>query len=231
MYFITICAHNRESLFGRIVEGQDSAEMRLNTYGEVVRDEWLKTPSLRPNVVLGEWVIMPNHIHGIIIITHISAGGVLPYAPTDADGAGTGVLPYAPTDADGAGTGVLPYAPMDADGAVTGVLPYAPTDADGAGTGVLPYAPTDADGAGRGVLPYAPTGFRSPSQTIGAIVRGFKSAVTKKINLHRSTPGVLVWQRNYWEHIVRNERSYFHIATYINNNPATWQTDKLYPAV
>jgi putative transposase len=63
-YFVTICTRNRECLFGEIVDG----EMRLSSIGEIVAEEWQKTPDIRPNVVLDEWVIMPNHLHGIIVI-------------------------------------------------------------------------------------------------------------------------------------------------------------------
>jgi hypothetical protein len=59
---------------------------------------------------------------------------------------------------------------------------------------------------------------RGPSQTVGAIVRGYKSSVTKKLN--ELTIGCAVWQRNYYEHIIRNERSYINIAEYIIDNPA-----------
>ncbi len=83
---------------------------------------------------------------------------------------------------------------------------------------------------GRGVLQYAPTTttsrFNSPSQTIGAIVRGFKSAVTKRINSLRGTPGQPVWQRNYYEHIIRDERSLHHIQQYVDNNPQRWHMDR-----
>ncbi len=158
MYFITICTHNRECLFGKIIEAHGHTPpqptMQLNAYGEIVRNKWLKTPSIRPYVILGEWVIMPNHIHVIIIITR----------------------------------------------------------------------------AGEAVLPYASMGFRSPSHTVGAIVRGFKSAVTSQINILRGTPGLPIWQRNYWEHVIRNEQAYINIANYIHNNPAMWQGDKLYVA-
>jgi REP element-mobilizing transposase RayT len=65
------------------------------------------------------------------------------------------------------------------------------------------------------------TPLRSPSRTVGALVRGFKSSVTKQI-------GFSIWQRNYYEHIIRNEKSYFTISEYIINNPAKWETDKLY---
>jgi REP element-mobilizing transposase RayT len=81
-----------------------------------------------------------------------------------------------------------------------------------------------------GVLQYAPTEFKSPSQTIGAIVRGFKSAVTKKINYIRQTPGQKCWQRNYYEHIIRNDDDYQRINEYIENNPLKWTLDVLNPA-
>jgi REP element-mobilizing transposase RayT len=68
---------------------------------------------------------------------------------------------------------------------------------------------------------------------MGAMVRGFKSATTKRINEMRINQGVNktprpVWQRNYWEHIIRNEESYQYIAAYIINNPVKWELDKLY---
>jgi putative transposase len=59
----------------------------------------------------------------------------------------------------------------------------------------------------------------SPSQTIGAIIRGFKGSVTKKINEIRNKPAEPVWQRNYYEHIIRNEMDLFYTRTYIENNP------------
>jgi putative transposase len=63
IYFVTIVTHGRESIFGEIVGG----EMRLNRCGEIVREEWERTPVLRPEVELGAYIIMPNHIHGILI--------------------------------------------------------------------------------------------------------------------------------------------------------------------
>jgi REP element-mobilizing transposase RayT len=63
-YFVTICTDQRLLFFGEIVDGQ----MRLSQAGQIVAEEWLRTPQVRSNVVLDEWVIMPNHIHGIIVI-------------------------------------------------------------------------------------------------------------------------------------------------------------------
>lgn len=65
MYFVTICVRNRECLFGDITNG----EMHLSRIGEIVAEEWQNTPKVRPYVELDEWVVMPNHIHGIIVIT------------------------------------------------------------------------------------------------------------------------------------------------------------------
>lgn len=69
-YFVTICTHDRTLLFGKIVDG----EILLNEYGIIVKNEWLRTEKLRVNVMLDEYVIMPNHIHGIIIITNEYVG-------------------------------------------------------------------------------------------------------------------------------------------------------------
>jgi REP element-mobilizing transposase RayT len=65
--------------------------------------------------------------------------------------------------------------------------------------------------------------------SLGAIVRSYKSAVTRRINRLRDTPGAPFWQRNYWEHIIRNEASLNRIRGYIENNPARWAEDQLHP--
>ena len=69
---------------------------------------------------------------------------------------------------------------------------------------------------------------RSPSKTLGALVRGFKGSVATKINELRSTPGLTVWQRNYYEHIIQSEKEYLTIEAYIENNPANWGKDSLW---
>ncbi len=69
------------------------------------------------------------------------------------------------------------------------------------------------------------TSLRSPSQTIGAIVRGYKSSVTKQLGLLGFNGEI--WQRNYHEHIIRDEQSYMKIWDYIKNNPANWGNDSL----
>jgi putative transposase len=155
-YFVTICIEHRDKrLFGDIKNGA----MCLNELGTIVRDEWLTTARMRPNVEIDEYVIMPNHIHGIIIIRD-----------------------------------------------------------------------------GRGPLQRAPTvhqqneQFGKPtSNSIPTIVRLFKSATIKRINRLRNTPGHPVWQRNYYDHIIRDEQSLFQIRTYIKNNQLDWDSDEENP--
>ena len=64
-YFITICAWQRECLFGEIVNG----EMVLNDMGRIVVEEWERTDTVRKNVIIDEFVVMPNHFHGIIFLS------------------------------------------------------------------------------------------------------------------------------------------------------------------
>ena len=159
-YYVTICAWNRECIFGEIMDGK----MQLNEFGNIVQKEWLNTGHIRPNIELDEFVIMPNHFHGILVINHR-----------------------------------LNQPRLDASH-----------------RGVLQYAPTNA-------------GLRSPSQTIGAVIRGFKSAATKSINLLRNTAGRPVWQRNYFERVIRNEKDLFRIREYIHFNPLQWDIDEENP--
>ena len=168
--------------------------MIYNAYGTITNAEWIKTPEIRKNISLGEFILMPNHFHAIISIDYkiIDQGN---------------------------------------------------------------------DQIGK---------FQSPSQTIGAIIRGYKGATTKRINqLIREAKegrdsgagapatgertGVLqyapsdapndppneeapisapsgegsIWQRNYYESIIRSERAYRNISNYIMNNPKNWNNDKL----
>ncbi len=69
---------------------------------------------------------------------------------------------------------------------------------------------------------------KPPKQTIGAIVRGYKGAVTRKIDTLRRLHGTPVWQRNYHEHIIRDEKSYLRIANYIKTNPHRWSDDRYF---
>lgn len=84
----------------------------------------------------------------------------------------------------------------------------------------------------RGTALRAPTGerFGKPiSGSIPTIVRSFKSAVTKRINALQNTPGTILWQRGYWERVIRDEFEMDRIREYIRDNPLKWQLDNNIP--
>lgn len=81
----------------------------------------------------------------------------------------------------------------------------------------------------RGTLQRTPTKeqFGRPiSNSIPTIIRLFKSTTTKQINQIRKTPGIPVWQRNYYDHIIRNEKELHNIRRYIEENPILWEYDR-----
>ena len=143
-YFVTICTRDRLPLFGRIIRGA----MRLSRMGWIVSDEWMRTPAVRPYVRSDAFVVMPDHVHGIIVI------------------------------ADDRGVARCRTAPIAASGPASG--------------------------------------------SVGAIVGQFKSVATKRINAVRETPGALVWQRGYYECVVRDRAMLNRIRRYIADNPARW---------
>ena len=174
-YFVTICCHGRACLFGDVINNK----MVLNEYGQIANNEWMKTPDIRPNVELGEFIIMPNHVHGII---RLLCRGEL-HSPLH-NGVSTN-------------NNIELHSPLH----------------NGVSTNNNINGECDSP-------------LQGPSNTIGAIIRGYKSSVTKQLNLLNI--GCAVWQRNYYEHIIRNEQSYQNISKYIINNPAKWSEDKFY---
>jgi putative transposase len=68
-----------------------------------------------------------------------------------------------------------------------------------------------------------------PPKSIPSFVAGFKAAATRRINLHRKTPGLKVWQDRYYDHIIRDIPGYEKIRNYIENNPASWHDDVFHP--
>jgi putative transposase len=160
-YFVTICTKNREMIFGDVVDG----EMVLNDTGEIIKTEWLKTGDIRANVLLDQFVIMPNHVHGILQIVEMDENNV----------------------------GAHSDVPLQYN-----------------------------------VSEQTEQFSKSTRNSIPTIIKLFKSTTTKQINQIRNTPGISVWQRNYYERIIRNEPELNRIRKYIIENPAKWQQDKYY---
>jgi REP element-mobilizing transposase RayT len=149
-YYITIVAYQRGHFFGEVT----NAEMRLNELGQIAHDEWFKTATLRPYVELyeDEFIVMPNHVHGIIRIHNNIVGAERRSAPT-----------------------------------VTKTI--------------------------------------IPPKSLSAIIRAYKSAVTYAINGLQNQRGAVLWQRNYYEHVIRDEKDLQAKRDYIIGNPLNWESD------
>jgi putative transposase len=173
-YFVTIVAWQRECLFGEIVDG----EMRLNRHGFIVRDAWFDLQNHYRHVELGSFIIMPNHVHGIVVLVDDGAEPLR-------NGRGGSFI---------SGGTNLP-------------------DASNAGINSVPNNQT---------RPYVKPKTR---HGLPEIIRAFKSFSARRINNLRKTDGIPVWQRNYYEHIIRNEREMDNITKYIETNPLRWNDD------
>ena len=154
-YFVTMVTQGRVCLFGGVRDGQ----MQWSEYGGMVHHQWHELPKHYAHLALDAFVVMPNHVHGIIVLT----GG---------------------------------------DPAVATAMAV----------------------VGAGLKP-APTVPRIGRHGLSEIVRAFKTFSARRINAHRNAPGVPVWQRNYYEHIIRNEESLNRIRQYITDNPLQWSND------
>jgi len=185
-YFVTLCTQNRECLFGEIVNEQ----MVLNEHGKIVEQCWNDLPNHYDNIELDAYVIMPNHFHGIILITdNVWAIHELPRHE----------LPRQRQDE-------LPRHE----------LPRQRQDE-------LPIHELPIH-----ELPRQQQKQRQQQRRkmlLPKIVGRFKMNSAKQINQMRNTPGISVWQRNYYEHIIRDEKSLENIRNYIINNPLQWYYD------
>jgi putative transposase len=182
-YFVTLCTHQRDLLF------EDPLLRR------VVETLWQRIPRHFPHVRLDEWVVMPNHIHGILVITDDPRRGeASPATDSHAEPAHSGETLL-----------VDQVSPRDASPPL-----------------VDQVSPRDAS-----PLPQRPGGLSSGS--LGALIGNFKSVTARRINRLRRTPGAPVWQRNYYEHIVRDEHALNAIRQYIADNPARWAWDTYNP--
>lgn len=157
-YYITICTQGKEHLFGKVINNK----VVLNGFGKIVQDEWLRTKEIRKNVDLDYYVIMPNHIHGIIIIEYNEKELII-----------------------------------------------------NGGRDTMHRVPTERT-------------FGSPiPNSLSTIIGAFKASVTRRINkISRSRQSI--WQRNYFEHIIRNDEDLYRIRKYIRQNPLKWQLDEYY---
>jgi putative transposase len=142
-YFVTICAQNRMEWFGEVENG----EMMLNKYGEVAKNFWKEIPIHFGNAEIDEFTVMPNHIHGILIIEEASVGNA-----------------------------------------------------------------------------YMRSLQNRTKMLLSKIIQQYKSSVTLKVNTLEKG-GCFKWQKSFYDHIIRSEKSLDHLRQYILNNPLKWELD------
>lgn len=224
MYYVTIRTSDYKHLFCRIQHGQ----VILNEIGYIVQDVWISLPQHHAYVCLDAFVIMPNHIHAIIMLTNntsINHGDGNTLANNCGNHGG---------DHDGDARHGHPRA-RDV-GAQRAAPPSIPSIPSIPSTPSIPYdeniavGPSDAcDLSDRHIHHGDPKSgskndrCRMTPRSLGVVVRSFKSAVTRQVNLYRNTPGAMVWQRNYYEHIIRDEADLRHARRYIADNPQHWR--------
>lgn len=154
-YFITICTKARQCLFGNVVK----SEMQLNYLGHIAFNYWQTIPDHFPHIELDTFVVMPNHLHGILIMTDKHAGEQQFCALNQ-------------------------------------------------------HLDCNTEKFGKPV-----------HGSISTIIRSYKGVVTKRINIIWHTKGQSIWQRNFYEHIGREQKSLDNIREYILNNPQRWTDD------
>lgn len=141
-YFVTLCVYQQESLLGEIADGK----LRLSEIGSIVQDCWLELAQSNSFVQHDTWVIMPNHLHGILMLSE---------------------------------------------------------------------PPEDS---------------ASGPKPLGRLIGAFKTTSTRRVNVLRDALGAPLWQRDFYEHIVRNDLDLSRIREYIAANPRTWLQDEYNPA-
>lgn len=149
IYFVTICTYERQDLF------DDPA------WSEIAANAWQAIPKQVERAILDDWVLMPNHLHGLLALTNDPAKS-------------------------------LPIEVLD---------PH------------WTYLQADS--------PSQPLA-NVPAGSLGSIIRSYKAAVTRRINHMRRSPSAKVWQRGFFERIVRDEQELERIQAYIRNNPERW---------
>jgi len=205
LYFITICCQAGEWFFGDIItdvvrpSGRSTHRMILNDAGKIADQYWLQIPDHFPNVVLHAYVIMPNHIHGIIELKPDSG-------PTGRGHADRGNNIGIPD------VGVPDVGVPDVGVPDVGVQNFEPLHDE-------PLHDEPLHGKQNEFQKIIP-------RSIGSIVRGYKTGVTKWFR--KNTDIQKVWERNYYEHIIRDKKSYHAIKQYIIHNPMRWENDQFF---
>ncbi len=179
-YFITINTYDRVCLFGNIVEGK----MVLNDFGRIATDEWFKSFEMRDELSMGEFVLMPNHLHAIVGLEPLGTHGRASLKVPDQ---------------------------------------------------MVSINKSKTNEKSQNWMNHQPQPFQRKPKSISSFVAGYKYVVLNKIDhlidehriprqkFNRRNP---LWQVNYYDHVIRDGRSYENIVEYIRKNPKKWNDDE-----
>jgi REP element-mobilizing transposase RayT len=148
-YFITLGCARRRDIFGSWSKGR----LELNSLGHIAAEEWLRTVEIRDEIGLDVYVIMPNHVHGLVWI----------------------------------------------------------------------WNDNDDDCTSSEVKGFGPS-----SRSLGSFIAGYKAVVTSRIRSRLGNFSFNVWQQNYYDQIIRNQKHLYRVRRYILNNPLKWLEDSYY---
>jgi putative transposase len=220
MYFITLCCWEKAHRFGKIVDGA----MILNELGKIANDEWLDLKTRFPHIELGAHQIMPNHMHGIIII--VGAGLAPAHIPSKSP---THIPSKSPV-----------YTPAQSEKVTSDQI--SPQKGTLTAANIPRQSETFEPALIRGQSkifsnndnPAPPDSKKHTEQnhiTIGNIIGAYKSLVFNKclkiFKTKNKRMGKL-WHRNYFENVILNENAFHNISEYIINNPETWEKDRFH---
>ena len=207
MYFVTICTKVCINYFGKIVENNGEAILEPTEIGMIACSEWYKAIQIRSdmNLELGEFVVMPNHIHGIIMIgkNEFNSNG------------GRG--------GDGGRDAMHRVCTAANDSAANAVANDSAANAaanDSAANAAANDSAANAAAANAAIGKFAPQ-----SKNLASIMRGYKSAVTTYARKNNIT---FDWHPRFHDHIIRTDDAYQKISNYIIHNPAKWLADKFH---
>jgi putative transposase len=224
LYFITICVQDHKMMFGEVIEG----EMVLNDPGNMLETEWKNLKTRFPIIKLHEFIVMPNHFHGILEIVSATeminqtVGSTLVVDHTkqvdhiNQIDHNDQINRKEQVNKNEKGNNYYYGQPQ-------GIAPTYRTDKNTENQGINPTCRTEKNTENQGIAPTI--------KTVGDIIAAFKSITTVEYIRGVKKSGWKpfnrrVWQRNYYEIIMRTEQSYINISNYIINNPRNWKEDK-----
>ncbi len=199
-YFITICTQNREHYFGECANGK----IKLSTAGMIVQGCWYQIPYLSPNANLGAFVVMPNHVHGVLILDDMENDGNASFDVETFDSNVSTSNVKTPND----------HTPNQS--------PIANRD----------IKQNDKSNSVEVTNPinYKNSFYQNISPKSGSvsrIIQQYKTVCTKNIRL--ACPELdFKWQMRFYDHIIRNQKVFENISNYIINNPKQWKEDKFF---